>query len=165
MAIFCGRLLRGEPVTVFGDGRQTRDYVFVGDAVAALLAADAHLQTAGVTSQSPMNIGTGLETSVIELIDALSASLGATAEQSSGRRPGPARCSGLQSIPRVRRAELGWSAGHPDGRRPRERRSNRFLRNDRPEQAVSVAGLQLDVGKLRGDHVPSARRCRAGGRR
>ena len=36
VAIFCDRLLAGEPLTVYGDGRQTRDYVFVGDVVRAL---------------------------------------------------------------------------------------------------------------------------------
>ena len=39
VAIFCGRLLRGEPLTIFGDGGQTRDYTFVGDVVKANLKA------------------------------------------------------------------------------------------------------------------------------
>src|SRR3712207_6866762 len=39
LAIFFGRLARGEPPRIFGDGRQTRDYVYVGDVVAAALAA------------------------------------------------------------------------------------------------------------------------------
>ena len=39
IAIFCGRLRAGERPTVFGDGKQTRDYIYVGDVVAAALAA------------------------------------------------------------------------------------------------------------------------------
>ena len=39
VAIFCGALLAGSPPKVFGDGEQTRDYIFVGDVVKAFLAA------------------------------------------------------------------------------------------------------------------------------
>jgi UDP-glucose 4-epimerase len=60
VAIFLGRLARGEPVRIYGDGRQTRDYVFVGDVVAATLAALG--RPGGV-----FNVGTGRETSVLEL--------------------------------------------------------------------------------------------------
>jgi UDP-glucose 4-epimerase len=59
VSIFFGRLAGGEPLRIFGDGRQTRDYVYVGDVVAATLAAVGH---AGV-----FNVGTGIETSVLEL--------------------------------------------------------------------------------------------------
>jgi UDP-glucose 4-epimerase len=65
IAIFCGKLLEGGRPTVFGDGRQTRDYVYVGDVVSANLAAAASDATGSY------NIGTGVETSVIDLIDAL----------------------------------------------------------------------------------------------
>jgi UDP-glucose 4-epimerase len=65
IAIFCGKLLEGGTPTVFGDGRQTRDYVYVGDVVSANLAAAASDATGSY------NIGTGVETSVIDLIDAL----------------------------------------------------------------------------------------------
>jgi UDP-glucose 4-epimerase len=63
VAIFFGRLAEGRPVTIFGTGRQTRDYVYVGDVVAATLAAAGH--DAGV-----FNVGTGRETSVVELYEA-----------------------------------------------------------------------------------------------
>jgi UDP-glucose 4-epimerase len=63
VAIFFGRLAEGRPVTIFGTGRQTRDYVYVGDVVAATLAAGGH--SAGV-----FNVGTGRETSVVELYEA-----------------------------------------------------------------------------------------------
>src|SRR6202795_4518746 len=61
VAIFCGRLLEDQPVTIFGNGAQTRDYVYVGDVVRANVAA----VTAAVTG--PINIGTGIETSVNQL--------------------------------------------------------------------------------------------------
>ena len=66
VAIFCGALLAGERPTVFGDGRQTRDYVYVGDVVAANLAAAAHPEAHG-----SYNIGTGTEASVLQVITAL----------------------------------------------------------------------------------------------
>jgi UDP-glucose 4-epimerase len=62
VAIFFGRLAEGRSVTIFGTGRQTRDYVYVGDVVAATLAAAGH--EAGV-----FNVGTGRETSVLELYE------------------------------------------------------------------------------------------------
>jgi UDP-glucose 4-epimerase len=66
VAIFCGCAVEGRRPTVFGDGRQTRDWVEVGDVARAnLLAADAE----GFTG--PVNIGSGRETSVVELIEAL----------------------------------------------------------------------------------------------
>ena len=62
VAIFFGRLAAGEPPRIFGDGSQTRDYVYVGDVVDATLAA--HGRAGGV-----FNVGTGRETSVVELAD------------------------------------------------------------------------------------------------
>ncbi|HEY3069433.1 MAG TPA: NAD-dependent epimerase/dehydratase family protein [Gaiellaceae bacterium] len=62
VAIFLGRLARGEELRVFGDGSQTRDYVYVEDVVAATLAAQGR---AGA-----FNVGTGIETSVVKLADA-----------------------------------------------------------------------------------------------
>ena len=67
VAIFCGKLTEGGAPVAFGDGRQTRDYVYVGDVVAANLAA-ADSDWAGAC-----NVGTGTETSVIELAAALGA--------------------------------------------------------------------------------------------
>jgi len=65
VSIFAGRVVRGEPPTVFGDGQQTRDYIYVGDVVRGFLAA-ADADRSGV-----WNIGTGVETSVLGLLDAL----------------------------------------------------------------------------------------------
>src|SRR3954468_20500090 len=65
IAIFCGKLLDGSKPTVFGDGLQTRDYVYVGDVVAANLAA-AESQATGA-----FNIGTGRQTTVLDIVEAL----------------------------------------------------------------------------------------------
>jgi UDP-glucose 4-epimerase len=68
VAIFCGRILEGKPLTVFGDGQQTRDYVFAGDVARAnFLAATSPLPRPGRVDARSFNIGTGVETSVIEL--------------------------------------------------------------------------------------------------
>lgn len=69
VAIFCNRLLAGEPLTIFGDGEQTRDYVFVGDVVQAnLKAAELELSDAPASLDArAFNVGTGQETSVNEL--------------------------------------------------------------------------------------------------
>src|SRR5205814_2296172 len=65
VAIFCGHLIEGRRPRVFGDGRQTRDWVEVGDVVRAnLMAADSELT-------GPINIGHGRETSVLDLLAAL----------------------------------------------------------------------------------------------
>lgn len=60
---FSSRLARGEPVTLFGTGRQTRDLVYVGDVVAALLAAMGRLPRA----EGVVNVCTGRETPVLEV--------------------------------------------------------------------------------------------------
>jgi UDP-glucose 4-epimerase len=102
VAIFCGRLLEDKPVTIFGDGKQTRDYVYVGDVVRANVAA----VTASATG--PINVGTGIETDVNQLYRALAAAAG------SDRPPtyAPARLGeqtrSVIAAMRARR-ELGWS--------------------------------------------------------
>jgi UDP-glucose 4-epimerase len=65
IAIFCGLLKEGGRPTVFGDGTQTRDYIYVGDVVSAALVAGDSEATGAI------NIGTGVETNVLELIEAL----------------------------------------------------------------------------------------------
>ena len=68
VAIFCGRILAGRPLTVFGDGSQTRDYVFVGDvAEATVLAATHSLPRPERLDARGFNVGTGVETTVTEL--------------------------------------------------------------------------------------------------
>jgi len=105
VAIFCGCLVEGRRPTVFGDGRQTRDWVEVSDVVRAnLLAAESELT-------GPVNIGWGRETSVLELI----AALREVSERGAGldpefapERPGEVRRSCLE-VSRAR-SELGWEA-------------------------------------------------------
>lgn len=73
ISTFSRQLLQGETVTIFGDGRQTRDFVFVRDVVAANLLATEHLEEvnrapARSIDDLAFNIGTGQETSVNELL-------------------------------------------------------------------------------------------------
>jgi UDP-glucose 4-epimerase len=66
IAIFCGKLMEGGRPRIYGDGRQTRDYVYVGDVVTANLAA---ADNPGVGGE--VNIGTGRETSVLDIVQIL----------------------------------------------------------------------------------------------
>ena len=76
LAIFIGNVLRGEPITIHGDGTQTRDFVFVDDVVDAWLRVLAAPETADAV----LNVGSGVETSVNELADAVLAALGESRE-------------------------------------------------------------------------------------
>jgi UDP-glucose 4-epimerase len=101
VATFAGRMLAGQPVTIYGDGEQTRDFVFVDDVVHALvLAADR-------ASGERLLIGTGERTSVNQLFRALAAATDYGHEPVYGpARDGEIRHSSVDS----RRAgrELGW---------------------------------------------------------
>jgi UDP-glucose 4-epimerase len=104
VAIFCGRLREGKQPTVFGDGKQTRDYIYVGDVVSAMLAA-AEAETSG-----PINIGTGIETDVLELVSALG-ELGDNGDFEP--EFAPPRTGEVQRIsidPARAASELGWRA-------------------------------------------------------
>ena len=100
VAIFLERMLRGEETQIFGDGGQTRDFVYVGDVVRACLAAGAH--PGGV-----FNVGTGIETTLVELHRLCAGAAGSDAEpRYLDARPGDARRSVLD-VSRAA-AELGW---------------------------------------------------------
>ena len=109
VAIFSERLLDGRSLTIFGDGEQTRDYVFVGDVVRANMAA-TDLSFAGVAEdgidRAAFNVGTGVETSVNRLADLLEQIAGASGgREYRDARPGELRHS---SLDRGRFARLGW---------------------------------------------------------
>jgi UDP-glucose 4-epimerase len=115
VAIFCNRLLTGRPVTIYGDGRQTRDYVYVDDVVSAFMAAGS-LPYAELTPAGPgapagaprYNIGTGAETSVLGLFSTLRELAGVQAEPAHA----PARTGELERVVLDASAAgrvLGWS--------------------------------------------------------
>jgi UDP-glucose 4-epimerase len=104
VAIFMGLLRDGGTPTIFGDGLQTRDYVYVGDVADAMLRAAA--RAGGV-----FNVGTGIETSVVDLYGAIRAAAGVDREPTfAPARLGELQCSVLD--PSVARTELGWQPGH-----------------------------------------------------
>jgi len=70
VAIFLGRMLRGEQPVIYGDGTQVRDYVFVGDAV------DAFVRSMDGSFAGGVNIGTGIGTSVLDLFGACARAVG-----------------------------------------------------------------------------------------
>jgi UDP-glucose 4-epimerase len=109
VAIFLGRLLAGQPLTVFGDGRQTRDYVHVDDVARATVAAlAADVRPGGGPDEVALNIGTGVETSVLDLIGALERATGRKAEvHFAAERPGELRRNALV-IERAK-AVLDWA--------------------------------------------------------
>ena len=101
VAIFLGRLAAGERAQIFGDGSQTRDYVYAGDVARATLAA--------VGKRGVFNVGTGIETSVSGLYELCRRVAGSELEADHGE----ARLGELQrSVLDVSRAEqeLGWRA-------------------------------------------------------
>ena len=106
VAIFARALLGGQPTRVFGDGGNTRDYVFVGDVVDALMLA-----AGDVGDRLRFNIGTGIQTSDRELHSLVAAAVGCHDEPlSAPARPGDLRSSALDRS----RAEavLGWRPAH-----------------------------------------------------
>ena len=101
VAIFLGVLARGETPRIFGDGTQTRDYVYAGDVARATLAA---MGKGGV-----FNVGTGVETSVLELYYLCRRIAGAETEP----EPAPARLGELERSvldSTLAERELGWRA-------------------------------------------------------
>ena len=102
VAIFCGKILDGKPVTIFGDGMQTRDYVYVGDVVRAVVAAGK-----SKASGLAINIGTGIETNVNDLYSTLAgvADFPTKAEHAAAR-PGEQKRSVIS--PARAQKELGW---------------------------------------------------------
>ncbi len=105
ISVFIERMRAGRPVTIFGDGLQTRDYVYVRDVVQANRLA-LRLPAPRPASHA-FNIGTGIETSVLDLYRALASALGVD----SGYALAPARTGEVaRSVLDARRAAqmLGW---------------------------------------------------------
>jgi UDP-glucose 4-epimerase len=101
--IFCARLLMEERPVIYGDGTQTRDYVYIGDAVRAFLAA-ADRRRPGI-----WNIGTGVETSILDLASLIGRAAGRSIDpQFEPARPGELQRTALAGE-RTRR-DLGWTA-------------------------------------------------------
>jgi UDP-glucose 4-epimerase len=100
VAIFMNALRDGKTPRIYGDGSQTRDYVFVGDVVAATLAAAGH--PGGV-----FNVGTGAETSVLDLYERIQRAAGIQRPaEHADPRPGELQRSVLD--PSLAGRELGW---------------------------------------------------------
>ena len=82
LAIFLGNVLRGEPITIHGDGEQTRDFVYIDDVVEAWMGVLDDPTSDG----KALNVGSGRETSVNELADAVLAALGESRDSWEIRR-------------------------------------------------------------------------------
>jgi len=111
LGIFLGNLLRGEPLTIYGDGEQSRDFVYVGDVADAWLKAlESPAAYGGV-----FNLGSGRETSINELADLALAGFGRTRRDHDVRyapgRPGELRRVAADAG--RARAVLGWQARVP----------------------------------------------------
>jgi UDP-glucose 4-epimerase len=113
IAIFCGKLQAGERPTVYGDGRQTRDYIYVGDVVTAALVA------AGSEASGAINVGTGIETDVLELAARLGELAGAEDFEPVFAPPRDGEVQAISIDPSRAASELGWKAetGLADGLR------------------------------------------------
>jgi UDP-glucose 4-epimerase len=103
VAIFCGALLAGTTPRVFGDGHQTRDYVYVRDVVEGLLAG------AAPEGGGTYNVGTGVETSVLELGELIAEVCNRPFEpEMAPPRPGEVQRIAIDSARAT--ADLGWRA-------------------------------------------------------
>jgi UDP-glucose 4-epimerase len=103
IAIFCGKLLEGGRPTIFGDGLQTRDYIYVSDVV------EANLRAADSTATGAFNVGVGVETNLLEIVDVMRAHANGTFEpEHASERPGEVRRIALDAS--RAKAELDWEA-------------------------------------------------------
>jgi UDP-glucose 4-epimerase len=106
VSIFCGRVAAGRRPLVYGDGTQTRDYLYVADVVDAFLAA------ADTAAPGTWNIGAGTETSVLDLVRLIGLAAGRDLRpEFAPPRPGELQRSALE-VTRASR-DLGWKAATP----------------------------------------------------
>jgi UDP-glucose 4-epimerase len=101
VAIFCGALLSGLTPKVFGDGLQTRDYVYVGDVVSAFLAAS------GSPATGAFNVGTGREASVLDVGEAIASAYDVSFDPEMAA-PRAGEVQRIAISPAKAGAELGW---------------------------------------------------------
>ncbi len=109
VAIFSNLIIRGEPFTIFGDGEQTRDYIYVDDVVAANMAvSEATLGDGTELDDRAFDVGTGVETSVNQLAEGLMQGAGREVPVKSA----PARTGELEwsCLANDRLRSLGWEA-------------------------------------------------------
>jgi UDP-glucose 4-epimerase len=102
VAIFTRAMLAGKEVTIFGDGKDERDYVFVGDVADALVAA------AGGHGEGPYNVGTGIGANVNDLF----AKLGELCGYTRAANYGPPRAGDIHKISLSYKkiaSDLGWA--------------------------------------------------------
>jgi UDP-glucose 4-epimerase len=103
IAIFCGKVLDGGRPTIFGDGLQTRDYVYVGDVV------DSNLRAAESDAGGAFNVGRGVQSTVLDIVEVLrSLGDGSFGADHAPERPGEVRHIALDAS--RAKAELGWEA-------------------------------------------------------
>lgn len=101
--IFCSHTLEGRSLTIYGDGKQTRDYVYVSDVVTAILSVAKRV------GRGIWNIGTGSEVSVLDLVEVIYLATGRRSElQYAPLRSGELMRSALS--PKLAERELGWRA-------------------------------------------------------
>ena len=176
VAIFCGRLLDGERPTVFGDGLQTRDYVYVGDVVRAFIAAETGpggrddergLRRRGERARparrpglrgedpefAPARAGE-LQRSALDVAKA-GAGAGLAGGGRAGRRPGRHPRVGCRGAPGARRTT-------PRGLLPGVSRGGRTGRPSStaagPSSTIQREGLRVDVDGVRGGGEPLLQR-------
>lgn len=105
VAIFCERMLAGQGPIIYGDGLQSRDYVYIDDLIRANILALGHLATEA--TESIFNVCTGSETSVVDLFEVLNASFdGAFPEEHAPTRPGE-QLRSVCSYDKIQ-AAMGW---------------------------------------------------------
>ena len=113
LGIFSGNLLRGEPITIFGDGDQTRDFVYIDDIVEGWVRA---LETPASRGQI-INLGSGRSLSINELAQAVIAAFG---QQAGGHRI--VRAASRPGEQRSVRADIGLAKSFSTGNRARRSR-------------------------------------------
>ncbi len=107
VARWCHALTRGEPLTLYGNGQQSRDFIFVGDVASAVARA-----VEAAESNAVLNVGTGEETPIAELLSGLELLAGRRATViAAPPRPGDIDRSALDS--RAARQRLGWAPAIP----------------------------------------------------